>query len=132
MVVPSLLWSCPGSTRASTDVLSQSEPAPGAVIAAQAAPEDCGALPPLVDFSASTSDMVVGSRATVMSAPTRVSQNGETHCFTDTADEPLAWSCDDHFISPLSPVLFGGAFVLASATAGVSALSRRQSGLLRP
>ena len=41
-----MLCSCAGSTRASTAVLSQIEATPGAVIAAQAVPEDCGRLPP--------------------------------------------------------------------------------------
>ena len=42
-----MLCSCDGSSRASTAVLSQIEPTPGAVIAAHAVPEDCGRLPPL-------------------------------------------------------------------------------------
>jgi hypothetical protein len=41
MEVPSLLCSWPGSMRASTAVLSHSAPTPGAVMAAQAVPEDC-------------------------------------------------------------------------------------------
>src|SRR5215468_10676568 len=97
MEVPSLLWSEEGSTRASTAVLSQTGPAPGAVTAAQALPPDCGRLPPLAVFSASSSDMVAGSRVMVMSAPTRASQNGDTDCFTDTAEEPLAWLRFDQF-----------------------------------
>ncbi len=68
------------------------------MIAAHAAPEDCGSLPPLAAFSASSSESVDGSRTTVMSAPIRVSQNGETDCFTDTAD-PFGLSVDDHVIS---------------------------------
>src|SRR6201995_5793498 len=77
--------------RASTAVLSQTLPAPGAVTAAQAVPPDCGRLPPLALFSASSSDIVAGSRVTVMSAPTRASQNEETFSLTDTAEAPLAW-----------------------------------------
>src|SRR5580700_6029446 len=104
MVVPSLLWSCAGSTRASTAVLSQTEPAPGAVIDAQAVPPDCGKLPPLAVFSASSSDIVVGCEVTVMSAPTRASQNGETDCLTDTAEAPLPLLFADQFTaSPLAP-----------------------------
>src|SRR5262249_60141420 len=76
MEVPTLLWSWFGSMRASTAVLSQTEPAPGAVTAAQAVPPDCGRLPPLLLFSASSSAIVVGSRAPVMSAPARAVQNG--------------------------------------------------------
>src|ERR1700681_2311839 len=75
--VPSLLCSCPGSTRASIAVLSQIEPAPGAVTAAQAAPEACGVLPPFATLSANSSDIVAGCRAIVMSAPIRASQNGD-------------------------------------------------------
>src|SRR5690349_11133225 len=33
--------------------------------------------------------MVVACEATVMSAPTRVSQNGDTACFTETSEAPL-------------------------------------------
>ena len=40
MLVPSLPWSAVGSTRASMAVLSQIEPTPGAVMAAQALPEE--------------------------------------------------------------------------------------------
>src|SRR5258708_36269107 len=88
--VPSLLCSWDGSTRASTAVLSQIEATPGAVIAAQAEPEDCGAEPPLASFSDSASDAVsVPCRATVMSAPIRVSQNGVSDCLTDTAEVPV-------------------------------------------
>src|SRR5882724_396790 len=99
MDVPSLLCSWAGSTRASIAVLSQIEPAPGAVIAAQAVPEDCGTAPPFAAFSATSSDIVVGSRATVMSAPTRVSQNGETACFTDTAEAPFGLPLPDQVVS---------------------------------
>src|SRR5882724_11678580 len=100
MQVPSLLCSCAGSTRASTAVLSQIEPAPGAVIAAHAVPEDCGTAPPFAAFSATSSDIVVGSRVTVMSAPMRASQNGETDCFTDTAETPFGLPLPDQVISP--------------------------------
>src|SRR6516164_703344 len=103
MEVPSLLRSKVGSKRASTAVLSQIAPAPGAVIAAQAEPEDCCGLPGPADLSASSSDRVVGSRATDMSAPTRVSQNGETVCLTETSEEPFGLSLDDQFIE--SPAL---------------------------
>src|SRR5258707_9509278 len=99
MEVPSLLCSWAGSRRASTAVLSQIEPAPGAVIAAHADPEDCGTAPPFAAFSATNSDIVVGSRATVMSAPMRVSQNGEIDCLTDTAEAPFGWPLPDQLIS---------------------------------
>src|SRR5664279_1192060 len=104
MEVPSLPVSCAGSTRASTAVLSQTEPTPGADIAAHALPEDCGALPPLASFSVNNSEPVsaAGWRATVMSAPIRVSQNGDSGCFTDNAAEPLGLSFDDHDGSPLA------------------------------
>src|SRR3954452_9584376 len=94
---PSLLCSEPGSTRASTAVLSQIERAPGAVAAAQALPEDCGRLPPLAAFCARSSDIVVGSFATIMSSPTRVSQNDATNCFTVTAEDPRGLVGDDQF-----------------------------------
>src|SRR5258708_9930294 len=83
--VPSLLCSCVGSTRASIAVLSQTEPTPGAVIAAHADPPDCGSLPPFASFSDKSSDPVSvdGCRVTVMSAPIRASQNGDSGCFTD-------------------------------------------------
>src|ERR1700681_4784659 len=83
-------------------LLSQIEPTPGAVAAAQAVPEDCGALPPLAAFSDSSSDIVVGCRATVMSAPILVSQNGDRGCFTDKA-EPFGLSLEDHDISLPEP-----------------------------
>jgi hypothetical protein len=35
-----------------------------------------------------------------MSAPTRVSQNGDTDRFTDTAEEPLAWFRFDQVMPP--------------------------------
>ena len=92
---PILLCSAPGSTRASTAVLSQIAPAPGAVAAAQALPEDCGRLPPLVAFWASSSDIVRGSLATVMSAPMRLKIisalcNGEKNVGELLADIRLA------------------------------------------
>src|ERR1700761_8267585 len=100
MEVPSLLCSEFGSTRASTAVLSQIEPAPGALMEAQALPPDCGRLPPFELFSASSSAMVVGSWVTVMSAPTLASQTGETDCFTDTDAAPLGWFLSDQFMPP--------------------------------
>ena len=45
---------------------------------------------------------------TVMSAPTRVSQNGEIDCLTDTDDAPLPLALDDHEASPLA-ALFAAA-----------------------
>src|SRR5215475_2675950 len=110
MDVPSLLWSVSGLTRASTAVLSQTLPAPGAVTAAQALPPDCGRLPPLAVFSASSSDIVAGSRVTVMSAPTRASQYGETDCLTDTAELPLPWLRFDQSMPPPSALRAERAF----------------------
>src|SRR5262245_27485398 len=86
--------------RASTAVWSQIEATPGAVIAAQAVPDDCGRLPPLASRSDNCSDVVTAPcLATVMSAPIRVSQNGEIDCLTATADVPLALSFAVHDIS---------------------------------
>src|ERR1700745_3991384 len=66
-----------------------------------------------------------------MSAPTRASQNGETDCFTDTAEEPLAWSLPDQFMPLPSSAFFGAAaFALASAKVEASVLSWLQSSLL--
>ena len=42
------------------------------------------------------------ARATVMSAPIRVSQNGESGCFTETPAEPFGLFFDDHDMSPLA------------------------------
>src|SRR5215471_9520898 len=136
MDVPSLLCSWVGSTRASIAVLSQIDPAPGAEIAAQTEPEDCGRAPPFAAFSATSSAIVVGSRVTVMSAPTRVSQNGDTDCLTDTDDAPFGLSPPDHAISlpvfPL-PVMCCAADGLGAAAAisvDASTLSWLQSRLL--
>ena len=52
-------------------------------------PEDCGRLPPLPVFSASNSDIVVGSAGDRHVGADPCIQNGETGCFTDTADEPF-------------------------------------------
>jgi len=59
----------------------------------------------LASFSDSSSDEVriEGCRATVMSAPTLVSRNGESGCFTDTTAEPFGFSLDDHDISAAAP-----------------------------
>src|ERR1700712_5860730 len=113
--VPSLLCSCVGSTRASIAVLSQIEPTPGAVIAAQAAPEDC--CSPVVIFCCSASAAEAGyCRATVRSAPTLVSQNGIIDALTDNAAAPLALSCADHDDAAASAgarLAFGSAGALA-------------------
>src|SRR4051794_16039034 len=97
MVAPILLRSCAGSTRASSAVLSQTEATPGAVTAIQAVPEDSGRLPPFAAFSVNNSDDVgvEAGRLTVMSAPIRVSQNGESACFTETAAKPFLLSFED-------------------------------------
>src|ERR1700752_5135603 len=132
MTVPSLLCSAPGSTRASTEVLSQIEPTPGADIAAQALPEEFsgGALGEI--FCRSRSPLVVpeGWLTTVMSAPMRVSQNGEIDCFTDTEAAPLPWALDDHDASsPAAP--FAGARLFGEGRFSVegSTLSWLQSSL---
>ena len=90
--MPSLPCSCPGSTRASIEVLSQIEPTPGAVAAAQAVPEDCEGGASGENFCRSTSALVEveGWLTTVMSAPMRVSQNGVSDCLTVTAEVPFA------------------------------------------
>src|SRR5689334_8192821 len=78
--------------------------APGAVTAAQALPPDCGRPPPVLAFSANSADIVVGCGATVMAAPTRVSQNDHTDCFTDTSEPPFALRLFDQETSlPPSP-----------------------------
>jgi hypothetical protein len=56
----------------------------------------------LATLSDSNSDIVDGCRVTVMSAPTRASQNGDIGCFTDTAD-PFGLSLDDHVMSEVAP-----------------------------
>src|SRR5437667_269600 len=67
---------------------------------ADRSPEDGGALPPLASFSDNSSDIVVGgSRVTVISAPSRASQNGDSGCFTVTAAEPFGLSLNDHDMS---------------------------------
>src|SRR3981189_987365 len=103
--VPSLLCSCAGSTRASIAVLSQIEPTPGAVIAAQAVPEDCEGWASGENRCRSRSALanVWGGGPTVMSAPTRASQNGESGCFPDTSAEPFGLSFEDQMISPSAP-----------------------------
>jgi hypothetical protein len=65
-----------------------------------------------------------------MSAPTRVSRNGEIDCLTDTADEPFGVWFDDHD-APALPVVFGAAGCFGAAPKGeASALSTLQSSLL--
>src|SRR5215467_16038718 len=106
MVVPSLLCSEVGSTRASMAVLSQIEPTPGAVTAAQALPEDCSGGAFGEYFCRSRSPLVVpiAGLTTVMSAPMRVSQNGEIDCLTETEEAPLPLAFDAH--DALLPSLF--------------------------
>src|ERR1700739_2571146 len=132
MDVPSLLWSVSGLTRASTAVLSHTGPAPGAVTAAQALPPDWGRVPPLALFSASSSDIVVGSRVTVMSAPIRVSQNGETFSLTDTAEAPLGWLLFVQVVPPSLAAGFAARAFAASASREVEASTSSwlQSSLL--
>src|SRR5882757_7247460 len=131
--VPSLLCTCDGSTRASIAVLSQIEPTPGAVIAAHAAPEDC--CSPVVIFCCSASAAEAGCcRATVRSAPTRVSQNGIIDCLTDNAAAPLALSCadqEDAGPSCMARRVFGSAGALAVAAEAGSSWLQSMSGLLR-
>src|SRR5450631_664300 len=135
MEVPSLLVSCAGSTRASTAVLSQIEPTPGADIAAHAVPEDCGALPPLASFSDNSSEpvSVAGWRVTVMSAPILASHTGDSGCFTDNAAEPFALSFDDHDASPFAIVVGERAFDAgAHVSVEASTLSWLQSSSRPP
>src|SRR5258708_192390 len=115
--------------RPSTAVLSQTEPPPGAVAAAQALPEDCGILPPLAAFCASSSDIVVGSFATVMSAPTRVSQNDDTDCLTFTPEEPLALALDDQSIPSLAAACARFLAAMMSLSVPASMASWAQSSL---
>src|SRR5882724_9874800 len=132
MVVPSLPCSEPGSTRASTAVLSQIEPTPGADIAAQALPEEFsgGALGEI--FCRNRSPLVVpgAGLTTVMSAPILVSQNGEIDCLTETEAAPLPLALDDH--DALSPAaLFAAARPLTDGRFNMEAstLSWLQSSL---
>src|SRR5215468_2680106 len=98
MTVPSLPCSAVGSTRASTAVLSQIEPTPGADIAAQALPEEFSGAAFGEIFCRNRSLLVMPDCGftTVMSAPMRVSQNGEIDCLTDTEEAPLPLALDDH------------------------------------
>ena len=101
------------------------------MIAAQAVPEDCCELPPFASLSASASDAVsVPCRATVMSAPMRVSRNGETDCLTDTAEAPFGLALFDQVASALAP--FGAArpFGAGPVRVEASTLSWLQSSLL--
>src|SRR5438128_11967096 len=132
MTAPSLPCSEPGSTRASTEVLSQIDPTPGADIAAQALPEEFsgGAFGEI--FCRSRSPLVApgAGLTTVMSTPIRVSQNGETDCLTDTEDAPLPLALDDHEASSLA-ALFAGVRLLADGRFNkeASTLSWLQSSL---
>src|SRR5258705_122767 len=75
---------------------------------------------PLASFSDNSSDIVVaGWRVTVMSAPSRASQNGDSGCFTVTAAEPFGLSLDDHAIS--LPACGGSRSFDAGAVASVEA-----------
>src|SRR5205823_974518 len=102
---------------------------PGAVAAAQALPEDCGTLPPLVAFCARSSDIVRGSLVTVMSAPIRASQNENTDCFTFTAEEPLALAFDDQFIPLLAAACARFLAAMMSLSVPASIASWPQSSL---
>src|SRR6185312_12415534 len=100
-------------------------------MAAHALPPDCGRLPPLAVFSASNSDMVVGSRVTVMSAPTRASQYGVTDCFTETAEEPFVSFLFDQLMPPLVEAAELRALAAGlSPSVEASTLSWLQSSLL--
>ncbi len=54
-------------------------------------------------FSDNSSDIVVGCLVTVISAPIRVSQNGDSGCFTETPAAPFGLLLDDHDISAAVP-----------------------------
>jgi len=84
MEVPSLLWSAFDRRAPRPRSLSQTDPAPGAVIAARRCRPICGRLPPLAVFSRviptwwwARADRHVGA--------TRASQNGDTRLLHDTA-----------------------------------------------
>jgi len=83
-------------------------------------------------FCRSRSPLVVpeGWLTTVMSAPMRVSQNGEIDCLTDTEAAPLPWALDDHDASSLAAP-FEAARPLAEGRFSVEAstLSWLQSSL---
>src|SRR5262245_36095049 len=132
MMVPSLPCSAPGSTRASTAVLSQIEPTPGADIAAQALPEEFsgGAFGEI--FWRNTSPLVVtgAGLTTVMSAPILVSQNGAIDCLTETEEAPLPLALDDHDASSLlAPLAAARAFTEGRFNMEASILSWLQSSL---
>ena len=132
MRVPSLLWSALGSTRASTEVLSQIEPTPGAVTAAQALPEEFSPGAPGEIFCCSRSPLVApcGGLTTVMSAPMRVSQNGEIDCLTDTEDAPLPLALEDHAAESLAAFFAAGRPLAEGAfSVDASTLSWLQSSL---
>src|SRR3954471_16171978 len=65
-----------------------------------------------------------------MSAPIRVSQNGDSDCLTETADDPLSLALDDQAASPLA-VAFGaeGPFAAGMSKVEASTLSWLQSNL---
>ncbi len=104
---------------------------PGAVIAAQAVPEDCDGGPSGENFCRSTSALVNawGWLTTVMSAPILVSQNDDSDCFTDTSAAPFALLVDFHEVSE-PPEAFGWRAFAAgpSSSVAVSVLSWLQSG----
>src|SRR5688572_17966358 len=81
---------------------------PGAVIAAHAVPEDCDGGLSGENFRCSRSALVKvwGWLTTVMSAPIRVSQNGDSDCFTETSAAPFALFVDFHDVSE-PPEVFG-------------------------
>src|SRR5882757_8392692 len=113
-------------------VLSQIEPTPGAVTAAQAVPEDCDGWPSGEYFCRSTSALVEaeGWLTTVISAPIRVSQNGDSDCLTKIAEVPFGLALDDHDASPPSAA-FGAVRPFATSMLNVKAstLSWLQSSL---
>src|SRR5215203_1222217 len=128
MEVPSLLCSWAGSMRASTAVLSHSVPTPGAVMAAQAVPEDCEGAASYFWRSRSALVATAFGLTTVMSAPTRASQNGNTDRLTETDDAPLPLRLEDH-AAPLSarPLAAARPFAGARFSVEASTLSWLQS-----
>ena len=66
-----------------------------------------------------------------MSAPIRVSRNGETDCLTETPDAPFAFWFEDHDVSDFSAALDAGRpFGAGAGSVEASTLSWLQSSLL--
>ena len=132
--VPSLLCSCAGIDAGFDRGLvpdradaGRGDRRPGGAGGLRQAAAIGESFPPAVPTSSRAA-----ARATVMSAPIRVSQNGETDCFTDTAEAPFALSLDDQVASPLGAALRAARAFGAGPAVRVEAstLSWLQSSLL--